>query len=219
MAQSEIQVTTTPPLPGTQLVAEINDALETIATDFSGAIDPAANAFAYSLWADTGTGNLKRRNAANNAWVVVGRIFPDAAPAFSAYVSVNQSLSANTSTKVQFNTKEFDTNTNFDAATNYRFTPTVAGYYQFNSVVYVNNAPADVFQVLFYKNGAAYKQAFYLANSSSAATMIGGSILTYMNGSTDYIEVYANSQSANVIAGTAGSIYTQFSGFLARSAA
>lgn len=139
-------------------------------------------------------------------------------PAFSAYASVDQSLSANTNTKVQFNTKEFDTNTNFDAATNYRFTPTVAGYYQFNSVVYVNNAPAHVFQVLFYKNGAAYKQAFYLANSSSGATMVGGSVLTYMNGSTDYLEIYANSQSANIIAGTAGSIFTQFSGFLARAA-
>lgn len=76
MAQSEIQVTTTPPLPGTQLVAEINDALETIATDFSGSIDPAANAFAYSLWADTGTGDLKRRNAANSAWTTIGRIYP-----------------------------------------------------------------------------------------------------------------------------------------------
>lgn len=76
MAQSEIQVTTTPPLPGTQLVNEINDALETIATDFSGATDPAADAFAYSLWADTNTGDLKRRNAANSAWVTIGRIYP-----------------------------------------------------------------------------------------------------------------------------------------------
>lgn len=76
MAQSKIQVTTTPPLPGTQLVKEINNALETIATDFSGAIDPAANAFAYSLWADTGTGDLKRRNAANSAWTTIGRIYP-----------------------------------------------------------------------------------------------------------------------------------------------
>ena len=76
MAQSEIQVTTTPPLPGTQLVNEVNDALETIATDFSGATDPAADAFAYSLWADTNTGDLKRRNAANSAWVTIGRIYP-----------------------------------------------------------------------------------------------------------------------------------------------
>lgn len=77
MAQSEIQVTTTPPLPGTQLVNEVNDALETIATDFSGATDPAADAFAYSLWADTNTGDLKRRNSANSAWVTIGRIYPD----------------------------------------------------------------------------------------------------------------------------------------------
>lgn len=76
MSQDKIQITNTPPLPGTQLVQELNDAFEALATDFSGSVDPAAYAFAYSLWADTGTGDLKRRNAANNAWTVIGRIYP-----------------------------------------------------------------------------------------------------------------------------------------------
>jgi len=50
-------------------------------------------------------------------------------PAFSAYANTNQTTSASyVATKVQINTKEFDTNNNFDATTNYRFTPTVAGY-------------------------------------------------------------------------------------------
>jgi hypothetical protein len=76
MAQNPTQVSTTPPLPGLTLVTTINGALETIASDFSGSIDPAASSFAYALWADTGTGDLKRRNAANNDWEVIGRIFP-----------------------------------------------------------------------------------------------------------------------------------------------
>ena len=76
MASSEIAVSTTPPLPGTVLVQQINDAFQAVATQFSGAVDPAAYADAYMLWADTGTGNVKRRNAANSAWDVVGKIFP-----------------------------------------------------------------------------------------------------------------------------------------------
>lgn len=76
MSQSPIVVSTTPPLPGLQLVTEVNDALETIATDFAGATDPASEAFSYSLWADTATGYVKRRNAANSAWDIVARIVP-----------------------------------------------------------------------------------------------------------------------------------------------
>lgn len=76
MTQEAILITTTPPLPGLSLVNAINDANLTIATNFAGSDDPAANADAYMTWADTATGFLKRRNAANSAWTIVGRIFP-----------------------------------------------------------------------------------------------------------------------------------------------
>ncbi len=74
MSQDNPQITTTPPLPGLQLVQDMNKALETIATDFAGSTDPAAMAWPYSTWADTGTGTFKRRNAANSAWVIEGRL-------------------------------------------------------------------------------------------------------------------------------------------------
>ncbi|WP_368640496.1 hypothetical protein ABRZ04_04575 [Castellaniella ginsengisoli] len=74
MTQEAVQITTTPPLPGLQLVQDLNKALQTLATDFSGETDPAAIAWAYSTWADTGTGTFKRRNAANSAWAIEGRL-------------------------------------------------------------------------------------------------------------------------------------------------
>jgi hypothetical protein len=74
MTQEAVQITATPPLPGLQLVQEANKALETIATDFAGSTDPAAMAWPYSTWADTGAGTLKRRNAAGSAWVIEGRL-------------------------------------------------------------------------------------------------------------------------------------------------
>jgi hypothetical protein len=56
-------------------------------------------------------------------------------PAFSVYSTANQVTATVTYTKIQLNTENFDTNNNFDSTTNYRFTPTVAGYYQISGAV------------------------------------------------------------------------------------
>ncbi|WMD23029.1 hypothetical protein RAS12_11845 [Achromobacter seleniivolatilans] len=74
--QGKPQISTTPPQPGVAVLPAINEALQTIATDFSGDIDPAASAWPFSRWADTSTMLLKRRNAANTAWFVVGPLLP-----------------------------------------------------------------------------------------------------------------------------------------------
>lgn len=111
------------------------------------------------------------------------------APAFSAYRSGSgQSVSANTWTKIQCQTEEFDTNNNYDNSTNYRFTPTVAGYYQFSWGGQFDQAGSYIFAV--YKNGSRFKNGNIFSstpvgNSSSQAALI------YANGSTDYFEMYA----------------------------
>lgn len=84
MTQAAIAISTTPPLPGLQMVQQANSALETIATDFAGSADPAGNAGAYMTWADTANGVLKRRNAANSAWVVIGSLFDRGATVYPA---------------------------------------------------------------------------------------------------------------------------------------
>lgn len=81
MTQEAIQVSETPPLPGLQMVQQVNGALATIASDFAGSSDPAALAGAYMTWADTANQVLKRRNAANSAWVVIGNLSPIASQA------------------------------------------------------------------------------------------------------------------------------------------
>lgn len=67
--QENTQVQTTPPLPGPTLVDQVNKALQTIATHFAGSNDPASIAWPCSIWADTGNGRLKMRNAAGTAWI------------------------------------------------------------------------------------------------------------------------------------------------------
>ena len=47
-------------------------------------------------------------------------------PAFEAYLGSSQTFSDQTTVKVNFNTEIFDSDSCYDASTNYRFTPTVS---------------------------------------------------------------------------------------------
>lgn len=70
MSQNSTVLPTTGTLPGLTLVQDINQAIDTLATHFSGPSAPASPV-AYQFWADTTAGILKQRNAANNAWIDV----------------------------------------------------------------------------------------------------------------------------------------------------
>ena len=137
------------------------------------------------------------------------------APAFSAYAGSAQSTTSNVYTKVQFPNEEFDTNNNFDSSTNYRFTPTVAGYYQLNVSVSVNGA-AVRFAVQIYKNGSAYKMLSDISTSTPNA--ISGGAVVYFNGSTDYVEIYANQVSGSGFYSNSTTVFTWFNGSFIRSA-
>ena len=137
-------------------------------------------------------------------------------PAFSAYNGSAQSLSNAANTKVQFPTEEFDTNSNYDNATNYRFTPTVAGYYQITAFVATANAN-NSFQISIWKNGSGFKNG---AQAGGGSYIFGSSVtaLIYFNGSTDYVEVYAyqNSGSAQNTNASQSNVY--FQGAMVRGA-
>lgn len=55
------------------LRADLNNVLSAIVSQNSGASEPSST-FAYQLWADTTSGLLKIRNAANNGWITVGTL-------------------------------------------------------------------------------------------------------------------------------------------------
>lgn len=58
---------------GAAVRADLNNAFSAIATLNSGATAPTTT-YAYQPWADTATGLLKLRNAANTAWITVGTL-------------------------------------------------------------------------------------------------------------------------------------------------
>jgi hypothetical protein len=58
---------------GATVRADINNALVALFSNSSGATEPSTRV-AYQLWADTTSGLLKQRNAANSAWIVRGTL-------------------------------------------------------------------------------------------------------------------------------------------------
>lgn len=109
-------------------------------------------------------------------------------PAFSAYQSTSQTLANNVATKVQFQTKEYDTANCYDNTTNYRFTPTVAGYYHVTaSMGFASGASA---RTLFYvfKNGVVWKRLY--DTTPTIGYVVAGGCDMYFNGTTDYVEIY-----------------------------
>jgi hypothetical protein len=74
---------------GAAFRADLNTCLGAVVTLNSGAAEPATT-YAHMLWADTTAGQLKQRNAANSAWIVIGTLgttglglAPTASPTFT----------------------------------------------------------------------------------------------------------------------------------------
>jgi len=132
-------------------------------------------------------------------------------PAFWVTLSgSDQTLPHDTSTKIQYNTTTLDTDSDWDA-TNYRFTPSVSGYY----FVYAkwrlgtSNNSSQV-KCLIKKNGSDLALSSSTNDTENTAQ---ASSIVQMNGSTDYIEVYAYHTTGLTQSVKAQTQYTVFQGF------
>ena len=120
-------------------------------------------------------------------------------PAFEAYLSANQNMGGNnTWTKVAFNTEVYDTDSDYDNSSNYRFTPTTSGkYFVYSNVkIEASGVNANGFSmVAIYFNGSRIGSSVIDVRDSSSN---GGkqfnvpiqSVINF-NGSSDYVEIYA----------------------------
>lgn len=165
-------------------------------------------------------------NELASASVIQTKIGPNVSgsgPAYSAYSSIYQPIPANnTDTVVQLSVEDYDTASCFNTST-YRFTPNVAGYYQINASAQIDNVGAGVLGNVFVcirKNGTVRYDVSILAGANLGSFLGSGSILIYLNGSSDYLELICNmsggTSPAPIILGD--SSRTRMSGFLARSA-
>lgn len=139
-----------------------------------------------------------------------------AAPAFSVSSTALVSSAASTLTKITYDTEDFDTNSNFASS---RFTPTVAGYYQFNVSIAFSGivAVGATSFVTLYKNGSRFLDGNFAAQISGITTFNSVSGIIYLNGSTDYVEVYGYQNAGTQNIGSAQSS-VKFTGAMIRSA-
>jgi len=181
------------------------------ATTTSGLTQSADNSGVLQL--ASGTGNLVTVPSVTGTAMVSGNM-----PAFAATATTGQSVSSGTFTKVTFNSEEFDTNNNFASNT---FTPTVAGYYQINCTT-VCYAATTITRAIgaIYKNGSSFQRISDIQTGAGNFIMGSGSVIIYMNGSTDYVDVYVwinGTGSLQVSTGTTGES-SRFSASLIRAA-
>ena len=138
-----------------------------------------------------------------------------AMPAFSAYKGSDQTVTSGVVTKVTYDTEEFDTNSNFASST---FTPTVAGYYQVNATICgAGSSTMTVLIGYIYKNGAAYRFGI-LDAATGGNSRANISDLIYMNGTTDYLEIYARCDGTGTMTFTGTATANSFSAVLVRAA-
>jgi hypothetical protein len=171
------------------------------------ATDTASN-FTVTFPANTGT-VVTTASTAVVSQTMLGAGVASNGPAFAAYLSTNQTVAMATFTKVALDTKVFDTNTNYSTST-YRFTPTVAGYYQVNGAI--NASGQGILSI--YKNGTAYQ--YQQLNANATTSICTMTCLLYLNGSTDYIELWAYSTAGTTFYN--GNSTTTFSAAMVRSA-
>ena len=139
-------------------------------------------------------------------------------PAFSASANAAQTLTNSTFTKLTFSVEDFDTNSNFASST---FTPTVAGYYQINYTVN-GNAATSLTRLIgaLYKNGSVISRDIDVTVSAGQNPVcVSGAKIVYMNGTTDYLEIYGFITGTGTLTSGANSTTTNyFSACLVRSA-
>lgn len=136
-------------------------------------------------------------------------------PVFFAYRSSSQSISGGTYTRINFQAEVFDIGSCYDSATNYRFTPNVAGYYWLGSTIAVG-APNNRYTAYLYKNGSVYMSGIDMIGNGTNSQGCGFSGIVYANGTTDYFEIYIQGNNSATVDG--GTYPTYFQGYLVRAA-
>lgn len=129
----------------------------------------------------------------NGAQINVNGTISRQAGTFRAHRNgVTQSMTDSAFTKVQCGTEDYDQAGWYDAATNYRYQPLIAGKYLINfglgmdTGVVANKRLASV----LYKNGVAHRLGNNTHTSSTAPVSSIGAATVDANGSTDYFELY-----------------------------
>lgn len=172
------------PLAGIVYLNGSTDYLELWGTSSSSTIlnaDPQFTYFTASLINQTNT-RVVGIEAAASMTVTAGTI-----PSSAGITEVTPGINGVTVAE------DFDPQSWFDTTTG-RFTPTIPGYYQVDTVVTSNNSVNNLWGG-FFKNGSVYGQAIQTLTSSTGNwNSTTYSAVVFMNGTTDYLRLGAGMQ-------------------------
>ena len=118
---------------------------------------------------------------------------PSTKPLFTAYHSTNQSLTSGVLTKVLMDTTYYD-NAQAWNPTLSRWTPPVAGYYHFDLSAHFLGTLSGGVDVQIFMNTQAYLLCHFDISGGNA----GYGVDLYLNGTTDYIELWAAATGTNL---------------------
>jgi len=139
-------------------------------------------------------------------------------PTFSAYKSATQTISPVTWTLITLDTEEIDSNSDFDTSTS-KFQPSIAGWYQINYLVNSVTACNGYAYGAIYKNGSpqTYNGTLYTGAYVGADVTVAFSTLVFMNGTSDYLQLYYYQSATTSPVVNYGPSRTKLSGYLARA--
>jgi len=168
--------------------AKVTNATHTGDVTGATALTIAADAVDIAMLSATGTASASTFLRGDNAWAAAGG---DNTPAFRAYSNSDQTIGTTSQTLVEMQTVEFDSDSDYDnTAGNYKWTPSVAGRYFVYARVNTNTALTTDSQYVgcsINKNGSGGP------GDNNAWTKYGWpsvSTIVEMDGSSDYLQVY-----------------------------
>ena len=118
--------------------------------------------------------------------------FASSTPAFLATRDSNQSISANTTTKIQYDDESFDTDNTYDNSSNYRFTPGVSGKYVIGASAGVDTqSDHNHLSVEIRKNGTAIQRIYHNTGGGTIYDVSNAfAVVATADGVDDYFEMY-----------------------------
>ena len=183
---------------GAAFRADLNNALSAIVSQNSGTSAPSTT-YANQWWADTTNNILKRRNAANSAWISVmslttGLIVGTDVQAYSADTAIltaDQSWSGS-----QRGTVTTDNDLSFDmnAANNFKCTPTGTG-----ALTFTNITAGQSGYVLLVNSGG-------YAITAAATTKVGATFLSTVSAAGTYLISYFSPDGTSVYCTASGAL-------------
>ncbi len=134
---------------------------------------------------------------------------------FQAKTAADQLFTSGHLTKVSL-TETFDQDGWFTSPSGHRYTPQIAGYYQFFANLWMSaTGNITAYEAYFYKNGVNTYLGAGTSGTLGSGKIVSITTVIYLNGTTDYVELFASMTGTSPQILAAG---TYFSGSLLKAA-